>query len=377
MNYKYGIINQDNSYFMPIGQLVNTCQSTVKIIFLNGDTGSGFFIKFPRNNTTFKCLMTNNHVIENNHITNKEKIIISYNNQINNREIILDNRDRIIKCFDNNNLIDITIVEIVPKDKIEEEYFLSPNPQIYNYNNYPSFIQTKIEVIQYPHGGNLSRSKGTLLEIFYNNLFAHDSQTSDGSSGSPIVLKGDNKVIAIHKGKIKGYPKNVGIFIGIVLNIMKDYKRNGEGKDYYPDGKIKYEGKFVNDKYEDDNGIFYFEYGNFYIGQFKNGLFHGIGYIVDKNNILIKSGLFENGILVSENNINNISNNNNIGIIKGIKNVGSYAINNIKYGVKTGLDYLFGDRCEKCKHLKKRHSKVGQIHFACLDCPDNNDLCIF
>ena len=147
MNYKYGIINQDNSYFMPIGQLVNTCQSTVKIIFLNGDTGSGFFIKFPRNNTTFKCLMTNNHVIENSHITNKEKIIISYNNQINNREIILDNRDRIIKCFDNNNLIDITIVEIVPKDKIEEEYFLSPNPQIYNYSNYPSFIQTKIEVI--------------------------------------------------------------------------------------------------------------------------------------------------------------------------------------------------------------------------------------
>ena len=174
--------------------------------------------------------MTNNHVIKNNHIINKEKINIIYNNQINNREIILDNRDRIIKCFDNNNLIDITIVEIVPKDKIEEEYFLSPNPQIFNFDNYPSFIQSKIEVIQYPLGENLSRSKGTLLEIFYDNLFAHDSQTLDGSSGSPIVLKGDNKVIAIHKGKINGYPKNVGIFIGIVLNTMKDYKRNEKEK---------------------------------------------------------------------------------------------------------------------------------------------------
>ena len=381
MNSNSGIINQNSTYFMSIGGIVNICQSTVKIIFADNKKGSGFFIKFPRNNTIFKCLMTNNHVIKNSHIIKKEKIIISYNNQINSRQIILDNRDRIIECFGKNNLIDITIVEIIPKDNIEEEYFLSPDPQIYNYANYPSFLHSTIEVIQYPQGGNLSRSKGTLLEIFYNNLFAHDSQTLEGSSGSPIVLKGDNKVIAIHKGKIKGYPKNVGIFIGIVLNIMKDYKRNGEGKDYYPDGKIKYEGKFLNDKYEDDNGIFYFENGNYYTGQFKNGKMNGNGYIIDKNNNLITSGLFENGALVSEFNINdndnhnlNYKNNNNDDIINEIKNVGSYAINNIKYRV---IDYFFGERCEKCKHLKKRHSKVGEIHFACLDCPKENDLCTF
>ena len=39
-------------------------------------------------------------------------------------------------------------------------------------------------------------------------------------------------------------------------------------------GKILYEGDFINDKYE-GNGKYVWENGVYYIGQFKNGLQHG------------------------------------------------------------------------------------------------------
>jgi V8-like Glu-specific endopeptidase len=74
-------------------------------------------------------------------------------------------------------------------------------------------------------------------------MFYHDASTLEGSSGSPIVLKGKEKVIGIHKGSKKDknnvIKKNVGIFIGIVIEAIKEYKKNGEGKEYYENGDLK------------------------------------------------------------------------------------------------------------------------------------------
>ena len=36
MNFNYGILNQNKPYFMQIGDIVNICQSTIKIIFADG-----------------------------------------------------------------------------------------------------------------------------------------------------------------------------------------------------------------------------------------------------------------------------------------------------------------------------------------------------
>ena len=43
---------------------------------------------------------------------------------------------------------------------------------------------------------------------------------------------------------------------------------HGEGKLYYENGKIKYEGNFIKDKIE--NGRFTDRSGNYYIGTFEN-----------------------------------------------------------------------------------------------------------
>ena len=76
-------------------------------------------------------------------------------------------------------------------------------------------------------------------------MFFHDSDTENGSSGGPIILQGDDKVLAIHKGYYKGDKeqdkKNIGIFIGIIIDILRDYKRNGKYKDFYENGEVKYE----------------------------------------------------------------------------------------------------------------------------------------
>ena len=84
----------------------------------------------------------------------------------------------------------MTIVE-VNGDKINDKknnYFLTPNM---NYSSpFEKYKDKDIQLIQYPLGGNLSYSEGKILTI-KENMFLHNSSTQEGSSGSPIVFKGE------------------------------------------------------------------------------------------------------------------------------------------------------------------------------------------
>ena len=51
---------------------------------------------------------------------------------------------------------------------------------------------------------------------------------------------------------------------------------NGKGIKYYSNGNILYEGDFINGKFEGNRKLIW-EDNDFYIGQFKYGLFHGKG----------------------------------------------------------------------------------------------------
>ena len=277
----------------------NVCKATIKLD-LNDGLGSGFFIKLERNNKEFYCIMTNEHVITKEHINKKEEILINYDNEKKFLIIKLDKKERIIESFKETLGLDITLVEILPKDKIDNSFFLTPN---YNYTEtYEEFINKDIEIVQYPKGNNLSLSKGKILKIFESNdyIFFHDADTENGSSGSPIVLKGEETVIALHRGSAKDKTKNIGIFIGIIVDVMKAYKKNGIRREYYKDGNLKYEGNFVDDEYDGD-GEFHYENGEIYIGQFKEGKKNGDGYIFKDNNV-IKNGKFENDEFIDQEN---------------------------------------------------------------------------
>ena len=64
-------------------------------------------------------------------------------------------------------------------------------------------------------------------------------------------------------------------------------------------GKIIYEGDWINNKRE-GNGKYIFENGEYYIGQFKNGLFHGKGIYYYSNGKIKKKGNWINNEFVGK-----------------------------------------------------------------------------
>ena len=358
-----------------ISNIMKVAKGTVKIE-LDNDKGvaSGFFLKLERNNKEFYCLMTNAHVITKEMITNQEKIKIKYDNETKEINLELNEKERIIFCFMDFG-IDITIIEIIPKDGIKDKtYFLNPKTD----NNYEEFIGKNIQIIQFPDGKKLSKSEQKITERFtkIDYMFYHNASTIEGSSGSPIILKDDDKVLGIHKGGIRGKKKNVGIFIGIILDVIKEYKRNGEGKDYYEDGKIKYEGNFVDDEYDDGKGKFYDESGNKYEGKFTKGKKNGDFSIYDKEGELIHKNKYEDDKLIEKTDINNSGDNDDGNIL--INHNSIHDLLGALYEISKPIaDKYFDMYLCDCGHGSEFHTQIksGEYKYKCSKCPEDSGLC--
>ena len=298
------IYNRDNR-IIKIDNIYKISKSTVLIEY-ESSVGTGFFIKFMKNNNKpLYCLMTSGHIITTEMIADKKNINISYDNKGKNFTIELNIKERIIESFLYMK-IDAVIVEILKKDKIKEDYFLSPcEEKDYDYE-YKNLINRQIEIIQFPKGKDLSISKGKIIEIDLNDKyrFSYNVSTKKGSSGGPIFFSGKERVIGIHKGGNENKEKNYGELIGPIHAIINQFKKNGEGVEYYENGKKKYEGYFLNDEYE-GNGTFYYENGDIYIGEFKKGKKNGNGIIFDSKSKIKKEGIFEDDVIINENNEEN------------------------------------------------------------------------
>ena len=203
------------------------------------------------------------------------------------------------------------------KDGIDGTYFILTY-NLYN-GDHSNYIDKIVQIPQFPKGDKLNIGTGKIKSLPKEPfLFFHNADTDEGSSGSPIILKDSLIVMGIHKGYDKNTELNVGIFIDEIANIIKIIKKNGKGKEYYKDGKIKYEGDFINDEY-DGEGEYHSENGEVYSGQFKNGKRHGNGRISFKNDVL-KEGTFNNDQFISDesykndnqDNYSNSNENNNV-----------------------------------------------------------------
>ena len=181
--------------------------STCKINYL-GILGTGFFFKYNKDKY---YLMTNNHVLDNNAINNNELLIIYKNKE----EIIKLNGDRLKLT---NKKLDYTIIEILEEDEIfkkikdyfEIDNYIMNNESINNYKN------QDICIVQYPEGGNLSFAQGG-INSFDNYKIKHLVSTHHGSSGSPILLQNNFKIIGIHKAGNKKKNENIGISMKDIL----------------------------------------------------------------------------------------------------------------------------------------------------------------
>ena len=172
--------------------LYKACKSICKIFYKISDNnykkGTGFFIKLYKDEKELYCLLSNEHVITKELIEFKAIIDIVYN-ETEWKKIKLDKIKRFILY---NKKMDITIIQILEDDNIKEDYFLLPNIDNINY------INKDIYILQFPEGKNLSRSKGTIININEYELI-HNASTESGSSGAPILLNNTTKVVGIHK----------------------------------------------------------------------------------------------------------------------------------------------------------------------------------
>ena len=183
----------------------------------------------------------------------------------------------------------------------------------------------EVFIPQFPKQEDLSYSSGKIEVINDNYEFCHLAKTDFGSSGSPIFLINNTKVIGIHKAGSK--KENYGDFIWPIYDFLKnDIKlkkflfntnifdkvnistsRNGYGKSSYDNGdnyignlregipngrgalydrrnNKKFEGNFIDG--EPVNGIYYYENGEYYKGPLNNKLQQGIGQLFLKMEIL-------------------------------------------------------------------------------------------
>ena len=161
----------------------------------------------------------------------------------------------------------------------------------------------------------------TKIKKINNYEFIYYNDIESNSSGSPIFLKDNTKVIGINKNNLNN-SENYADFIGPIFNYFKNFEliKKNVNKPIDDDitedttdliiepsfeNEIKFientvenideqnEGKFINGKLE-GNGKYIWENGQYYIGQWKNGKKHGKGIIYYKDGTIMYEGDFVN-----------------------------------------------------------------------------------
>ena len=195
----------------------------------NNGKGTGFFTKIPYKNKELCVLITNNHVIGINDILNNKNITLYLNNDKIVKSIKLDNN----RLRYTNEKLDITIIEIKEnKDNLNNKY-LELDDSIINYfklkekedPNYLNkiYCNKSIYIINYPEDKDVKVSYGQPPKLF-NSEIKHYCSTKEGSSGSPILLINNQKLIGIHYGCSKNYGFNKGTLL--IYSIIEFEKIN-------------------------------------------------------------------------------------------------------------------------------------------------------
>ena len=167
------------------------------------DKGTGFFVKIPYKSILLPVLITTNHVINTDDIQDKRNISICLNNDKKIKTIKLD-ENRIMYT---NEKLDITIIEIKEyEDDLKNDY-LELEDNIINYlkldkiklnkKESPNYLDESIYILNYLKSNDIYVSYGKLINTNNNDIY-HNCNIKGESSGSPILLLNNQKLIGIH-----------------------------------------------------------------------------------------------------------------------------------------------------------------------------------
>ena len=183
--------------------------------------GFGFLILLYKESKPFHCLISNEHILKKEMIKTHEEIEIYYNNDKKKKKIFLNNNERFIQDFRYIN-IDVTIVEILSKDNINDCYFLLGNlDYINNFIN----LENNNYYMPYFEGNDFKFIEGNvkLTEKYEFSISSNDIR----NSGFPIFLTGTSLVIAINsyeKKKCRIFHLPNYLFISKTIRYNKVWK---------------------------------------------------------------------------------------------------------------------------------------------------------
>ena len=213
------IINEDFE-IVDFNYLENITNSGIKKcvckIELGQKKGTGFFCKVPPKN--IKLFITNNHVLNQDSLNIEKNLNIFIQDE---KKVINLNKKRFILTEKD---LDFTIIEILDEDNINNFLEIDEFINTKNYEGYQVFT------MQHPKGGKLQYSHGKILKR-NEKYFLYSLGTNRGSSGAPILLLENLKLIGLHKGEYE-LDKNkeivkLGIPINLIINkINKNLKIN-------------------------------------------------------------------------------------------------------------------------------------------------------
>ena len=180
--------------------IIQQMKNSVCKIYGTKLNGTGFFCliqNIKEWNSFLYVLMTNNHILEEDDIKPNKKIKMSLNNGYKYIEITIDNSR---KTFTSKKY-DITIIEMRQNDGIQSDSFLEIDKNIYKDNYKEIFINKSIYLLHYQKEKGICKSEEIIKNISENNYtIEHYCDSSNGSSGGPLINLENCKVIGIHKG---------------------------------------------------------------------------------------------------------------------------------------------------------------------------------
>ena len=187
------------------------------------DKGTGFFVKIPYKSKLLPVLITTNQVINTDDIQDKRNISIRLNNDKKIKTIKLDNN----RLKYTNEKLDITIIEIKENEDNLNNDYLELDYEVINYlkldkiklnkKESPNYLDESIYLLNYLKSNDIYVSYGKLININNNDIY-HNCNIKGESSGSPILLINNQKLIGIHcnSSKHNKYNKGTSLIYSII-----------------------------------------------------------------------------------------------------------------------------------------------------------------
>ena len=365
-------------------------ESCVCKIERGSSKGTGFFseLRYGKDkDRIIKTLITCYHVFEGEDLEQEIEIKISFKiheEKIEKPKTIKLNFQRII-FFDKN--LDVIIIEIKNTDRITCKYLEvdgnKDNDEYYNENkNLKELYEKKlVYILHYPQtvDGKYAYSAFGLLNKINDIQINHYCNTESGSSGSPILLLENKKVIGLHRGASTKFNFNNGVLMKGIIDKFEEflkknlfnYNKNNPYKNVNSNNQNTKYDKITNDKKN---------YQNLNPNKINNTNEENIKYNLNINDIIEKKSQANkeigdnNGKTAHKNNYICYNNNYNIDnkIIKKDNDKNYNNKNNIDSGVCQ--KYNINDENKKYMSINQNKYKTNHNYWEIYDMNDNKNI---